>query len=189
MKRTQLKKLNIMLSLAISLFMMTRLSFAETINSRQELLNSIAGHWRSELGYVLNYPGSSCFTTQSFAVFLTNPESANFSYSFACSTGYQAQMQGLDFNPERGTYQNGYNTITSRFLLNNDGRVFGIERHMMTTWGFGNMINYQYQTARIKILSQNDSGNAQTLSLEIINSQSNVQNGQATTYYLNLIRF
>jgi hypothetical protein len=155
--------------------------------SGQDLLPSISGAWHSVNGYVLNYNGSVCYTTQGFYLNSNGSDSANFSYSFSCSTGYQGQMQGLDFNPKFGSYQNGYNTIFSQFIYNNNQQV-GLERKMTTTWGFGSMINFQYQTVRITVSKRDLEGRPEQLSFEVNNSQSNVQNGQATIYHLELIR-
>ena len=158
-------------------------SFAQNDVSGQNFLNSLAGNWRSVQGYVVNYQGSSCYTPQMFYVYNVGSDYANFSYSISCSNGYQAQMQGLDFNPRIGTYQSGYNTLSSKYLYNNNV-IVGIERKMTTTWGFGSMINFQYQTVKIMAVP-NSNGNA--ITLEISNSQSNVQNGLVTTYHLDLV--
>lgn len=158
-------------------------TFGQSFDNGQAILNSIAGNWRSVRGYVVNDNYSSCHTTQPVYINNMGGDSANFSYSISCSTGYQVQMQGLDFDPRLGSYDSGYNRIASQYLYNNSS-IVGIERKMTTTWGFGSMINFQYQTVRFFA----SPGTPETLTLEISNSQSNVQNGQVTTYHFDLVK-
>jgi len=162
---------------------------AQTSNvADQNLLSALAGYWHSVGGYVSNVSDSTCYTTQSFSWVTAGADSANFTYSFSCSTGYQGQSQALDFNPDNGTYQNGYNSVSSEFLVNSSNIVDGIQREQTTTWGFGSMVNYQYQTVRIVGPSSSGPNGQQTLSFDLTNSQSNVNGGQGTTYHLDLVR-
>jgi hypothetical protein len=170
------------LVLGLTMLLSTQ-TFGQGLNNGQILLNSITGSWHSVRGYIVNDNYSSCYTTQPVYINNNGGDLANFSYSISCSNGYQVQMQGLDFNPKVGSYNSGYNRITSQYLYNNS-TIVGIERKMTTTWGFGSMINFQYQTVRMIT----NPGSEETLTLEISNSQSNVQNGQVTTYHFDLVK-
>ncbi len=154
----------------------------------QGLLRALAGNWQSVRGYVENDLTTTCYTPQMFYLVESGQDAANFSYSVSCTNGFQVQMQGLDFRPSLGTYKNGYNSVSSRYVYNNSNLI-GFERKMTTTWGFGSMINFQYQTVRVVVTKMSLNGEPLSLDLQIINSQSNVQNGQSTIYHLELTKY
>lgn len=160
-----------------------------------QLPPGIAGTYHSTNGfvaYVVNgatvpLAGSTCQLTQPFSFSAFGSESGSISYAFNCSTGFQAQAQGDDFNPSRGPYQNGYNSISSFYIVNNSGIVEAVERDQTTTWGFGSMVNYQHQ--KLVIVGPVTNANGQkTLSFELRNDQTNVQNDQITVYHMDLIQ-